>query len=454
MSPNVTLIIISVFAALLLMIFCVSFSASLAKLKGRRKAWGFLGFILGIIGLVIVCYLPSKRDDNLQTNPIKHLLSKIPSVSRKTIGMLAALAVCAVLTVVLYDMIPKWLQNYQYEKQITEENFNTDQPKLINQMPTAAFASGESSFVLTDDGRVYCFGREFASTNVEDKALIFKDIKKIMSTEKSFFVLDSKGTLTQSAVDAENVATETVISENVVDFCVSETTVGFIKTDGKLYMYGAGAHGQLGTYNNESKAEPAAVLGSVTQVVCEAEFTVALQKSGDAVVFGSNTYRQFAKEESGFNYPVTIHGGIKQVAAGDDFILLLDNDGNVLSCGKNDCGQLGNGTNENGTAFVQVLTGITQIDAGKKSAFALNGDGELFAWGQNTVGQLGCKNEVNQNLPLKVAENVAAFDTSGLHTVVMDSDSKVLSTGFNNCGQLGRGNARSEFSQLVTVKIK
>ncbi len=451
MNPNVPFIIISVFASLLVLIFCVSFSKSLAKMKGRSKAWGMLGFFLGPIGLVIVCFLKSKRDDNLETNPIKHLFSKVPSVSRKTIGMLAALAVAAATTIVLYDLIPVWIQNYEYEKQITKENVNTFQPKLINEEVERVFASDESSYVITKENNLYCFGRQHANSIVENSSIIFNGAKKVMSNESECFILDNENKLLKWSVEAEDFE---VISQDVVDFSISESTLGFIKTDGKLYMMGSGAYGQLGTYNNESKSEPVAVLGSVVQVVCEADFTVALQKSGDAVVFGANTYGQFAKTEPMFNYPLSIHSGVKQIAAGDGFILLLDNSGNVLSCGQNDCGQLGNGTNENGVAFTQVMTGVTKIDANKKSAFALNENGELFAWGQNTVGQLGTKNRVNQNLPVKVYENVADFDTSGLHTVVIESEGKVHSTGFNNCGQLGRGNARDSFSQLVTVKIK
>ncbi len=457
MNPNVALIIISVFVALLVMVFCVSFSASLAKMKARSKAWGFLGFLLGPVGLIIVCYLKSKRDDNLQTNPIKHMLLKIPGVSRKTIGMLIALTVAVIVTLVLYDLIPVWLQNHKYQSEITKRNINTSQPKLINEQIEKIFASGESSFALTPDGKAYCFGKQIAPS-LDDSSVIYNNAKKIMSSGDMFYVLDNDGNLFKTVEKKTEEEVYTVefaeIAANVVDFCASETTLGIIKTDGKLYMMGSGAYGQLGTYNEQSKDEFVAVLGSVTQVVCEAKFTVALQKSGDAVVFGSNAYGQFAKQEAGFNYPVAIRKNIKQIAAGDDFVLLLDNDGNLLSCGKNDCGQLGNATNDNAAEFIQIMTGITQIDAAKKSAFALNAQGELFAFGQNTVGQLGNKNLQNQNLPVKVAEDVVNFDTSGLHTVILTQNGKVHSTGFNNCGQLGRGDARDSFSQLVTVKTK
>ncbi len=457
MNPNVALIIISVFVALLVMVFCVSFSASLAKLKSRSKAWGFLGFLLGPVGLIIVCYLPSKRGDNLQTNPIKHMLLKIPGVSRKTIGMLIALAVAVVVTVVLYDLIPVWLENYKYQSEITSQNINTLQPKLIHENITKVYASGESTFALTADGKVYCFGKQFVPS-LDDTSVIYNDAKKVMSSENTLFILDNNGTLFKS-VQTENENKETVtelvkLTDNVVDFSVSEATIGIIKTDKKLYMMGVGSHGQMGTYNELSKDSPVPVLGSVTQVVCEANFTLALQKSGDAVAFGSNYDGQFGKTEKTFNYPVAIHSNIKQIAAGDDFILLLDESGNLFSCGKNDCGQLGNATNENSATFIQVMTDVTQIDAAKKSAFALNSKGELFAWGQNTVGQLGNKNTNDQNLPVKVGENVIDFDTSGLHTVIITSDGKTHSTGFNNCGQLGRGDARDDFSQLVTVKTK
>ncbi len=460
MKPNVTMIIAGIFIFLLVTIFCASFSASLAQLKGRSRKWGFIGFIFGIIGLIIVCFLPSKRDDGVQTNPIRHVISRMPSLSRKTIAVIAALAGVALITLVLYDVLPTVIQNYRYEQQITKENMNTAQPKQIATAVSDIFAGNESSFVIAENGSVYCFGRRLPKAIAEGSAIIYEHASKIASTESVCYVLTKDGHLygmgDNSMLQLPGVVGSTeefvLIAENVVDFSLSETTAGFIKTDGKLYMYGDGAHGQLGLSSNLDSAEPVAALGDVTKVICEATYTLALQKSGEAVVFGANDFGQMANAEPMLNHPVTVMSGVQKIAGGDGFIMLLDSAGTLFTCGANDCGQLGNGTNENGAQFTQILTGVTDIAAAKKSAFAILATGELYSWGQNAVGQLGCGSLVNQNLPVKTATDVVSVRTSGLHTVIFTKNGQVLSTGFNNCGQLGNGKARDGFSTLVNIK--
>ncbi len=446
MERNVGLIILLVFVWLLNILFCSTFSAGLAQFKGRSRKWGFIGFLLGIFGLIIVCFLPSKRDDNAQTNPIKHIFSKIPSMSKKTIGLILGIAVAIVLTIIIYDVVPVIVQNQKYQQMTTKQNINTQQPKLLDTAVKDIFASGESSFVITENGELYCFGRQFAPSIDEGSSLIYKNVKKAISTDKECFILDNEGKLFSFSADEP-----LLICEGVVDFSASETTVGIIKNDGKLYMYGNGTQGQLGNGGRDENV-PAEVLSDVKQVVCESSFTVALLKNDYAVAFGNNADGQFGFADISVPLPKTVYKNVKKVAAGDDFILLLDNDGNVLSCGKNDCGQLGNGNFENLAEFTQIMTDAVDIDAAKKSAFVLSKSGELYSFGQNLVGQLGSKNEQNQPTPTKVYKNVSKFDTSGLHTVAMTKEGDVVSTGFNSCAQLGRGEARNEFSTLITIK--
>lgn len=493
MNLNFGLIIALLFVWLILTSFFTTFTAGLAQFKGRSRAWGALGFLLNFIGFIIVCFLPSKREDGKETNPLRHFMSKMPSLSRKAIVLIVGLVIAGIVALVLYDRVPVMIQNGKYEKQVTKENMNTDQPKTLKADISDVFTGSESTYLITKDGDVHCFGRQLPASLDKKGTVIFRNAKKVLSTEKVCLVLDKSGSLygmgnntyLQLPTEEEDVYEFMLISDKVVDFSLSETTVGIIKEDGKLYMYGEGAHGQLGAYANDDIKEPTVVLGDVVAVECEATFTVALQKNGDVAVFGANDSRQFAKAESGFNYPVVIKNGIKEIAAGDGFIMLVDSAGNLFTCGANDCGQLGYQEKKEKEPtedadkkqeaedapkaedapeaeapaepepipeFIQIMTGVDKIAADKKSAYALTADGTLYAWGQNTVGQLGNKNEKNQKLPVKVASKVKAFAASGLHTVIINSKNEVLSTGFNNCGQLGLGDARSGFSKLVTIK--
>ena len=69
------------------------------------------------------------------------------------------------------------------------------------------------------------------------------------------------------------------------------------------------------------------------------------------------------------------------VAAGREYSVALKDDGTVWAWGRNDFGQLGNGTNTDSGVPVQVsgLTGVTAIAAGYDYSMALKDDGTVWA---------------------------------------------------------------------------
>lgn len=72
--------------------------------------------------------------------------------------------------------------------------------------------------------------------------------------------------------------------------------------------------------------------------------------------------------------------------------------------GKNEYGELGNGTNEESLIPVQVkidestnLTNVIKISAGTNHVLALTKDGKVYSWGANGYGNLGIGNTENSN---------------------------------------------------------
>jgi alpha-tubulin suppressor-like RCC1 family protein len=67
-------------------------------------------------------------------------------------------------------------------------------------------------------------------------------------------------------------------------------------------------------------------------------------------------------------------------------------DGSLWTWGRNDAGQLGNGTTVDRLIKVQIGpgTGWTTAAAGSRHTLAVRlTDGRLLAWGENDTGQLG-----------------------------------------------------------------
>lgn len=71
------------------------------------------------------------------------------------------------------------------------------------------------------------------------------------------------------------------------------------------------------------------------------------------------------------------------IAAGTDHNLALDSGGNLWAWGRNDNGQVGNGTTDNVTKPVQIMRGhkFKKISAGNNISAAIDENGYLYGWG-------------------------------------------------------------------------
>ena len=73
---------------------------------------------------------------------------------------------------------------------------------------------------------------------------------------------------------------------------------------------------------------------------------------------------------------------IVDIAAGTDHNLALDQQGNLWAWGRNDYGQVGNGTTIDQPTPVQIMRGhkFKKISAGDTCSAAIDEDGYLYCW--------------------------------------------------------------------------
>lgn len=128
------------------------------------------------------------------------------------------------------------------------------------------------------------------------------------------------------------------------------------------------------------------------------------------------------------------------------FALALLANGTVEAWGRNDKGQLGNGTSSATDDFavpslVAGLGGVDAIAAGGSHALALLKDGTVKAWGANDKGQLGdgTTNAAATSLPVTVAglDDVKAIAAGDTFSIALLKDGTVKTWGNNDKGQLG-----------------
>jgi len=141
------------------------------------------------------------------------------------------------------------------------------------------------------------------------------------------------------------------------------------------------------------------------------------------------------------------------VAAGASLSVALKSDGTVWSWGRNDMGQLGDGTTTTRLAPVQVsgLSGVSRIAAGTIHGLALKSDGTVWAWGYNAYGQLGDGTTTDRSVPVQasgLSGAVVSLAAGSEHSVALKSDGSVWAWGVNSNGQIGDGTSTTRSAPI------
>ena len=130
---------------------------------------------------------------------------------------------------------------------------------------------------------------------------------------------------------------------------------------------------------------------------------------------------------------------VSSVSAGLGFTCVVA-DGGVKCWGKNDVGQLGNGSTTSSTYPVQVsgLTlGVSSVAAGKDFACAVMLDAAVQCWGSNASGQFGSGDTVSSTVPIDINISDVTAAAAGTNSTCFIVSGAVQCAGANTFGQLG-----------------
>ena len=215
-----------------------------------------------------------------------------------------------------------------------------------------------------------------------------------------------------------------------------------IDNDHRVYSWGKGEHGRLGTGQNKSIDIPRII----------------------------EPLRQYK---------------VKHVAVGLSHSLVLTDDGNVWSFGCGEHGRLGHGdsaeirTPKLIEGLIKTSIHVNHISCGAYHSCAITTNGQLYTWGKNDQGQCGLGSNAQKDvmIPTKVnldnamnkpdADNnnnndndkcLASYCDSGWeHTLLITAEGMVVSWGIGYEGHrpvLGHGTEKAEFAPKVIENLR
>jgi len=251
---------------------------------------------------------------------------------------------------------------------------------------------------------------------------------------------------------------------NVTKVAATQTSSVFLKADGTVWT--------LGNFNCSPTqvSFPAGV--SITDIAAGAGHVVALASGGSVYAFGDNNYGELGNcTTTSSTSPVqvmvsstctrqggpTALSGASAVAAGGFHSLALISNGTVQAWGRNDYGQLGDGSTTQRTAAVPVstLTGAVQVAAGGYHSLALLSNSQVMGWGRAADGQLGDVNCIfSYTVPthMQLYANGSSVNFNGTAAIAAGNEFSIMvqaakgavwTTGNGGRGELGIGTTAS-----------
>jgi uncharacterized repeat protein (TIGR02543 family) len=201
------------------------------------------------------------------------------------------------------------------------------------------------------------------------------------------------------------------------------------------------------------------------------EFSLGMTPTNQVYAWGGNGSGQLGDGTTANNSTSTliifpglqVGETIEQISTGSAHSLAVTSTGRLYAWGRNNIGQLGDGTTVNKLiptliSFTGLEAGemIEQVNASLSYSIALTTNGRVYAWGGNGGGQLGDGTTVNKLIPtlisftgLEVGEKIKHVSSIGNHNLAITTNDRLFAWGRNNAGQLGDGTTVDKYTPTL-----
>jgi alpha-tubulin suppressor-like RCC1 family protein len=258
--------------------------------------------------------------------------------------------------------------------------------------------------------------------------------------------------------------------DHVIQISLGGSFSSALSQEGRLFMWGINSYGQLGDGTTDDRHSPIEITDyislaeddQIAQVSVGGVHAIAVSQKGRVFTWGSNWDGALGDDSNmDQHHPVEItqhvnlieNESIAKVELGNDSSSLLTSMGRLFMWGRNDLGQLGDGTYEHKKTPHEVTNHfllfddeiIRDISFGNGHASALTSDHRVFTWGFNGLGQLGDGTIIKRSTPIDLTDRFVMDDDDyivsvrlgGEHSSALSSKGKLFMWGWNDYGQLG-----------------
>lgn len=226
-------------------------------------------------------------------------------------------------------------------------------------------------------------------------------------------------------------------------------------TDGAIYCWGITNLAE-NLYDYKFTPGRVADLQNATSVEVGYQHACALLGSGEVACWGDNTFGQLGNLRSARRLnPVVgdvtaaLVDGIAsavQISVWDSSSCALLATGTVSCWGKNDYGEVGDGTRNPRYSPFQVpgISNAKAVSVGGGFACALLDDATVKCWGDNSVAQLGDGTKLPRTVPVSVKglAGASSLSAGGSHACVIRTGGVVACWGSNNYYQIAGDSAQ------------
>jgi len=349
-------------------------------------------------------------------------------------------------------------------------------------------AGGVHTCAINSSGQTYCWGLyDLLGGNTGNRvpvsvsALADKNIQQISAGSVHTCAIDSSGEVYCWGHNGDGVlgngstvnslipvATSALAGKNIQRIAAGEYNTCAIDSSGQVYCWGRNDYGQLGNGSHTDSSVPVAISAlagkTIRQIAVGSTLVCAIDSGGQAYCWGSNELGQFGDGSTvGSLVPVTVPTlagkTIRQIAVGSTHVCVIDLNGQAYCWGRNNYGQLGNGsfTDSSIPVIVSALAGknIQQIVTGDNYSCATDSSGQAYCWGRNNYGQLGNGSFTDSSVPVIVSapagKNTQQISASHSHTCTIDSGGQAYCWGWNLYDQLGGSSGSMAIPVAVTL---